>query len=366
MISVMDFGDLALTSVFPHAGERAPNIPMHLMRCGSCDLMQLEHDTDPGLMYRAGYGYKSGLNEMMVRHLHGIVSDLVAQVAPGDSVLDIGCNDGTLLRHWMALAPGVKCFGIDPIGEAVDGAEVTADYFRVHDRRYKVITSIAMFYDLPDPVTFAKDVAACLQDDGVWAVEVGYAGTLHDGLWDGVCHEHLEYYGLHQIIRIAHEAGMVVASYRFTPTNGGSLLVMLRKGRPVPLAADALAHERAWDWTRFADRVHASAGEIERAVAAFDDVYVLGASTKGNTLLQTCGFTAHDIACAVERNPDKVGRFTPGSCIPIVTEDDAREDPPDAFLVLPYHFKTGILRREAALRESGVKFIFPLPEVEVC
>ncbi len=362
----MDCGELALGSMFPRAGEEAPRIPLHLMRCDGCDLVQLLHDTDPALMYRAGYGYKSGINENMVRHLHAIVADLVCHVQPGDSVLDIGCNDGTLLRHWMTLAPGIRCFGIDPIGEPIDGATVTRDYFRAHDARYKVITSIAMFYDLPDPVGFARDVAACLDDDGVWALEVGYAGAVHDGLWDGVCHEHLEYYGLRQIVTIAQNAGLAVISHRFTPANGGSLVVVLGKGRPEPYAADVIGRERQWDWSRLSHRVHCSADAITAAIYAFARVDVLGASTKGNTLLQVCGLTSRKIGRAVERNGDKVGRFTPGSRIPIVSEAACRADPPDALLVLPYHFKAGIMARESALRAAGTRFIFPLPEVTVC
>ncbi len=336
---------------------------MRLMRC-ACGLVQLGDDTRADLMYCDGYGYRSGVNETMVAHLRGIVAGLRSHVRAGDRVLDIGCNDGTLLRQWGELAPGVERFGCDPIGEDVQGATVERRYFQADGREYKVITSIAMFYDLPDPVKFARDVAHSLTPDGVWCLEVGYSGNLLAGCWDGICHEHLEYYARSNIRDIASRARLQILSHRFTPTNGGSLLVTLGRGG-FNEDTEYMKRERWKRWDMFSDIVRVGVAKIRGAVLG-KRTYVLGASTKGNTLLQACGFTDRDIVAAVDRNPDKIGRFTPGSNIPIISEDDARKAPPEQFLVLPYHFKDSILRREAALRDKGVRFIFPMPQVEIC
>lgn len=355
--------------MFPREGEEAPRIPVILMRCECCALLQLRDTTNPTLMYREGYGYKSGINQAMVGHLRDVVRWLRPYVSPGDAVLDIGCNDGTLLKHWAPF--GVERFGYDPIGEDVGGCHVVRDYFKAHGRKYRVITSLAMFYDLENPVAFAKDIAASLTDDGVWAVEVGYAGAVHAGHWDGICHEHLTYWGLSQIAIAAWEAGLSVIFHRFTPTNGGSLFVLLGRA-PVTMAhaaindmAATMQAEGAWDWSDYARRVDASAMAIASIVGCYRTVDVLGASTKGNAILQTAGLDRSRIRRAIERNPDKIGRRTPGTDIPIAGEDALRADPPDAMLVLPYHFREGILARYADLRARGVAMIFPLPVVEV-
>lgn len=340
---------------------------MRLMRCDDCGLLQLEHDTKPELMYRAGYGYRSSINETMVRHLAGLLDRVEKYVPQGGAVLDIGCNDGTLLRGWGRQRPDVERFGIDPVAEEVGGAHITRGYFKPDGRQYDVITSFAMFYDLPDPMAFAKDVAASLKPGGIWALEVGYVGALRGGLWDGVCHEHLEYYGLDDIYRIARAAGLTIQASELTSANGGSLFVTLSKKVRFldPAQHNMLRHERDMGWSHFSETIRRSIDAIRAAVKG-KRTYVLGASTKGNTLLQACGFTSSDVEACMERNPDKVGRFTPGSQIPIISEEDARRDPPEQFLVLPYHFKDGILTRETELRSRGVKFIFPLPRVEIC
>jgi NDP-4-keto-2,6-dideoxyhexose 3-C-methyltransferase len=368
---VADFGPLALTSSFPHdRDEVVPKIPLEVRHCTNCGLLQLGHDTNRDLMYRKGYGYKSGVNESMVQHLKELVEYAAQFVNPGDRICDIGCNDGTLLKFWGPKL--VLRVGFDPIGEWVRGADVFPEYFHpLPQVTYKCITSIAMFYDVPDPIGFAKDVAVSLAPDGVWILELGYAGGIQEGKWDVICHEHLTYYGLRQLDYIARMACLRITDVSFNDANGGSIRVTMHHRDPQRFEPfwDKMTigkAEEAWGWASYLDsEVAIRCHSILKALSQFEKVYVLGASTKGNSLLQIAGIDHTMIPCAIERFPEKVGRFTPGSNIPIRDEQYARDNPPDAFLVLPYHFKESILARYADLREKGVKFIFPLPSVEI-
>lgn len=353
---IADFGKQALTSIFPKPGESPPVIPLELMRCGTCALLQLAHTTNPRIMYREGYGYKSGVNESMVAHLAWVAGKCKKYITQPARVCDIGCNDGTLLRQFE----GNVRVGFDPVGSEVEDCLIVRDYFRPTQQKFDLITSVAMFYDLNDPVTFAKQVFESLTLNGVWFLEMQYVGALQDGMWDQVCHEHICYYGLTQIAQIAWSAGMHIVEYGFTDTNGGSIWCVIGKVQKGCRIADTTEKEAKWQWDDFERECQMSAKNIRLSLGK-RTVWVMGASTKGNMILQYCGIGPEQIVCAVDRNPDKAGRTTSNG-IPI--RDESSEANPDAFLVLPYHFRDGILKRYAALRDKGVKFIFPLPRVD--
>jgi hypothetical protein len=268
--------------------------------------------------------------------------------------MDIGCNDGTLLKSWGRFK--VWRYGFDPVGEDVEGCQVIKDYFKPTANRHKVITSLSMFYDLQDPIGFAKDIKSCLHPHGVWLLEVGYAGTVLDGKWDGICHEHLHYYGLTQIADIAERAGLKIKRHWFNDTNGGSILVMLGHEGTDPYLQDTIAKERAWDWSGLGAMIAESIANIRAAVGRYKTVHALGASTKGNSLLQACGLV---LEAAIDRNPDKEGRSIAGT--PIKSEEWGKANKPDAYLVLPYHF-----RESLKARHPDDTLIFPLPTVEIC
>lgn len=359
--AICRFGSLALTSSFPHFGEDVPSIPLNFMRCKHCNLMQLEQTTDPWLMYRKGYGYKSGVNESMVRHLQDVVRQ-AARSLPR-LVLDIGCNDGTLLKAW---GDNVKRVGYDPIAADVEGAEIHREYWKPDGREYSVITTLSMLYDIERPHEFASGIAKSLAPDGIWICEVGYVGAVEEGMWDAICHEHLTYYGLKQLYQLAESVDLHILDFEFNAVNGGSVLVTFGKSASPKNVSERLSEviwrEEAWDWWMFAKRVDMASKNI-RKFCAGKRVYALGASTKGNTLLQMAHLGT--LECAIDRNPEKWGRFTPGTGLPIRSEEWARENPPTHYLVLPYHFREGLLARHAADRARGVKFIFPLPTLEV-
>jgi hypothetical protein len=392
LVPVLHLGEQELTGVFPAPGEAVTRGPLELVWCPDSGLLQLAHSFDPSEMYGANYGYRSGLNASMVRHLTQKVHVLerMADLKPGDTVLDIGSNDCTSLKAYET--PGLKRIGIDPTGlkfkqyypqeVALVADFFSADNFRkVSDRAAKIVTSIAMFYDLDNPIAFARDIASVLAPDGVWHFEQSYMPSmLRTMSYDTICHEHLEYYSLEVVKRILDAADLKLVDVQMNGINGGSFAVTAAPKSSALKANDAVINwllsqeERMGLGTprpfrEFEERVFRHRADLIRLlkVLAADGKKVLGygASTKGNVTLQFCGVTTSEIAAIADVNPEKFGRETPGTHIPIVSETDAKAMNPDYFLVLPWHFKEGILQREQEYIARGGKFIFPFPEIEI-
>jgi len=248
-------------------------------------------------------------------------------------------------------------------------------------KRAKVITSIAMFYDLERPQAFVDEIAALLDPDGVWVFEQSYLPSmLETNSYDTICHEHLEYYGLAQVKRMLDKAGLKVVDLEFNDVNGGSFSVTaaprasrhaeatelvertLRKEDELLLAADRTYRDFAG---RAADHKRALVGLLRDLKQQGKKVFGYGASTKGNVLIQYCGIDPQLVSCIAEVNEDKFGAFTPRSLIPIVSEAEARRQKPDYFIVFPWHFRAGILKREEAFLRGGGQFIFPLPRIDI-
>jgi C-methyltransferase C-terminal domain/Putative zinc binding domain/Methyltransferase domain len=392
LIPVLHLGEQELTGVFPHPGESVTRGPLDLVWCPDSGLLQLGHSFDPAEMYGENYGYRSGLNASMVRHLTHKIRFLEQLVgpSPGDVILDIGSNDCTSLKAYET--SGLKRIGIDPTGlkfkqyypddVALVPAFFSASAFRrLSDKPAKIITSIAMFYDLDDPIAFARDIASVLASDGVWHFEQSYMpAMLRTTSYDTICHEHLEYYSLEVVKRILDAADLKLIDVQMNGINGGSFAVTAAHKSSSRGANDAVI-----DWLlgqedrmglgtvrpfrEFEDRVFRHRADLVRLLKALaaDGKKVLGygASTKGNVTLQFCGITAAELPAIADVNPDKYGRVTPGTRIPIVSEAEAKAMSPDYFLVLPWHFKEGILQREQEYIAKGGKFIFPFPEIEI-
>ncbi len=396
---ILDLGEQAYTGIFPtDQSVEVETMPMQLVRCtgdkeSCCGLVQLRHSGEPEAMYGMNYGYRSGLNQSMVRHLQGIHEQAMHMGQPkgGDIVLDIGSNDCTLLKFYDQTA--YQCVGMDPTGKKFasyypDSVTLIPDFFSAQnfqdafgDRKAKVITSIAMFYDLPAPQDFVNDIAAVLADDGVWIFEQSYLPSMVDAnAYDTVCHEHLEYYAMRQIVWLLSRADMTVLDASLNDANGGSFRVTaVRNTHPKAAsstAANALLQREQQEGyhlsevcEQFAKRVAAHRDELIALVkdlnAQGKTVFGLGASTKGNVMLQYCNFTDEDIPYIAEINEEKFGAFTPGSRIPIISQDEADAKKPDYYMVLPWHFKNGITKGMSSyLREDG-KLIFPLPEIAI-
>ena len=375
-------------------------VPLELCRCPDCTLVQLKHTTRPDLLYNSEYGYKSGVNQTMRDHLTGIVGEIegIVPLGEGDIVVDIGCNDGTLLDAYNYLT--FNRVGFDPSRNVlIEAAGLLKDYgaenfqlfngfFRKEpfERRFgtqkaKVVTAISMFYDLEDPNKFVADVKAILDENGVFVIQQNYVlGMLEQGAFDNICHEHLEYYSLTSLENLLRRHGLEVFNVSQHDLNGGSFKTLVRHigsrvgGEPNgnlnrlrQIEERVLTDGRVYqDFAmRTRDRVRALREFVETEVAKGKTFHVYGASTRGNTLLQATGLDHTLIAGAAERNPGKYGTYTAGTKIPVVSEDQARNAKPDYFLVLPWFFKDEFVAREQEFIKGGGRLVFPLPRLEV-
>jgi hypothetical protein len=393
LVSVLNLGNQELTGVFPKSvGQVVSSGPLELVWAPKSGLLQLAHSFDASEMYGDNYGYRSGLNQSMVRHLENKIAHLERYVdlKPGDVVLDIGSNDATSLKSYKT--PSINRIGIDPTGNKFreyypDDIRLVPDFFTaanyrsVESRPAKIVTSIAMFYDLEDPIQFARDIEGILALDGVWHFEQSYMPSmLRMTSYDTICHEHLEYYSLGVVKHIVAAAGLKIVDVTMNAVNGGSFAVTAaRINSPLkPNAAvidwlldqeDRMGLNTPRPYREFEERVFRHREDLRRLLGALNSdgkkILGYGASTKGNVVLQFCGLTANDIPAIAEVNVEKFGSYTPGSRIPIVSEEDAHKMNPDYFLVLPWHFKDGILAREKEYLARGGKFIFPFPEIEI-
>ena len=394
LVQVVDLGEQALTGVFPRTREQiVTSGPLRLVKCSgdadACGLLQLQHSYDLQEMYGKNYGYRSALNSSMVSHLHGKVQRILdlGTLRHGDLVIDIGSNDATTLR---AYPPGeYSLVGIDPTGAKFREyypahVELLPDFFSLElvrrhcgERMAKVVTSFAMFYDLEQPLRFMQEVHDVLDDEGIWMLEQSYMPRMLEiNSYDTICHEHLEYYGLKQIKWMADHVGFRIIHVEMNDVNGGSFSITVAKNRaPYPNATNLddliatemrLGLEGLKPYLAFAKRIDRSRQELRdflaKAKAAGKSVYGLGASTKGNVILQYCGITETDLPLIGEVNSDKYGCFTPGTLIPIVPEDELLARKPDYLLALPWHFR-GFF--ETNLKLKRTELVFPLPTLEV-
>lgn len=392
--TILSLGFQALTGLFPKKDE--PDVataPLELVKCPECHLVQLAHNFELSNLYGETYGYRSGLNQSMVRHLGDKVARALSVVPleKGDVVLDIGSNDGTTLGHYPEM--GLRRVGMDPSAQKFKhfykpGIELIVDFFSAkkfldltENRKARIVTSIAMFYDLEAPQEFVNQIAQVLDTNGIWIFEQSYLPAMLDSNgYDTICHEHLEYYALSQILRMLDRAGLKLVDIEHNDVNGGSFsLTAAKKESNLPeceskikatlLREKGIGLHTETPYNEFKKRIESHRKELQDTLASIKNsgltLLGYGASTKGNVLLQYCGFTAKDIPVIAEVNPDKFGARTPGSAISIVSEEEARKKNPDVFFVLPWHFRDSILKREKTFLERGGALLFPLPNLEL-
>lgn len=397
---VIDLGEQHLQGSFVKPGKELPpmrRIPTSLVRCdpmhdeSACGLLQMEYSVPPEVLYSA-YWYRSGTNATMRDHLRGIAEHTVQLMGRSDAtVLDIGCNDGTLLSCYPE---SYRRIGVDPSDVAAEveaPLEVVQDLFPspaidalLDGARFDAITAIAMFYDLEDPIAFGRAIKAVLAPDGVWIFEMSYMPTMLEMTsYDTICHEHLEYYSLATVEYILRRAGLRLFDAQLNEINGGSLRCFathtesVRHRSPGGQRKLAALRAREFDleldtdkpYRNFQDRIKLHREDLMSLLrdlkTSGKSIHIYGASTKGNTILQWCGIDLRMIDCAAERNPEKYGAKTLGTDIPIVSEADSRAMDPDYYLVLPWHFREEFLEREKETLAKGVGLIFPLPTVEI-
>lgn len=396
---ILDLGEMALTGIFPKTkDEKIPSGPLTLVKCresiskNSCGLVQLKQSYNPKLLYGQNYGYRSGLNDSMVDHLHNKVKKTLSLVALNldDIVVDIGSNDSTLLQAYSKNQKSL--IGFDPTGEKFfkfypSHITLIQDFFsaitfkkKIGPKKAKIITSIAMFYDLEKPIEFVRDVHEILADDGIWVFEQSYMPSMLEvNAFDTICHEHLEYYRLKQIQWMMKKVGFKIIDIELNQSNGGSFSVTVAKsGSSIPESQDVtrllleekkkgLSTNKPYD--EFRNRVFSFKSDIRKLLDNIHNqnglILGYGASTKGNVLLQFADITSKDIPYIGEVNTDKFGCYTPGTRIPIISEEGARKMNPDYFFVFPWHLKDFILAKEKSKPKESTSLLFPLPLIEI-
>lgn len=399
LVPLVDLGHMALSGVFPrHKTDIVEAGPLELVKCeeessDGCGLVQLRHNYALDQLYGMNYGYRSGLNKSMVEHLHDKVEKILKKVElkKGDAVIDIGSNDSTLLQAYPH--EGITLLGVDPTGVKFKDfypshIDLIADFFpspRVLEKlprgKAKIITSIAMFYDLEAPLDFVQGVYDTLDDEGVWVFEQSYMPTmLAVNAYDTICHEHLEYYALRQVKYMMDKVGLKIVDVECNDINGGSFSVMVAKQSSALPACDELVDKILAQEKEKGLHTLIPYREFDRNIKKHKDdllafigeqikqgkkMFGYGASTKGNVILQYCGITEKEIPYIAEVNKDKFGSFTPGTLIPIISEQEARKMNPNLFMVLPWHFRENIVKRESDYLSSGGHLFFPLPKLEV-
>jgi hypothetical protein len=393
LITVLSLGEQYLTGVFPKSvDEKITKGPLDLVWCPDSGLLQMKQSYSLDEMYGDNYGYRSGLNASMVAHLTNKIKALerLVKLTNSDLVIDIGSNDATSLKAYSGKHRKV---GIDPTGLKfeeyyTDDIKLIPDFFSAEgfkikfpNDKAKIITSIAMFYDLENPVAFVTDIEEVLDDEGIWHFEQSYMPSmLRTNSYDTICHEHLEFYSFRVVKELLERCGMSVIDVQMNAINGGSFAVTACKKNASYKRNNAIINwmlqqetdlglDTPKPYRDFEERVFKHRQSllqlIEALVADGKKIIGYGASTKGNVLLQFCGLTTKHIPYIAEVNEEKFGSFTPGTNIPIISEKEAHAMNPDYFLVLPWHFKHNILAREKDYIEKGGKFIFPLPEIEI-
>ena len=398
--TILSLGEQYVSTFLKPEQPDGPKAPLELVLCQKCRLLQLRH-TVPGEMMYQNYWYRSGTNQTMrdaLADISGLAAKLV-QLKATDSVLDIGCNDGTLLGSYAV--PGIYKIGFDPAQNLAAFSRKVADKVLVgffdaqrfladpdlRGHRPRIVTSIAMFYDLEDPNKFVSDIQRTMHPDGVWIVQMSYLPLmLKQNDFGNICHEHLEYYSLQSLEYLLQLHGFSIVDAQLNDVNGGSIRAFIRNQSANTntfgdetyrqQAADRVSRLREGEgnlglnkttpYLEFADRVQGIKQQvcnfIKDQVGQKKKVFVYGASTKGNTMLQYFGLDHSVINAAAERNPDKWGMVTVGTRIPIISEAEARAAKPDYFLVLPWHFIEEFKHREREYLSSAGKFIVPLPQ----
>lgn len=388
-INILSLGNIALTGVFPKKKEeKVPSGPLDLIQCKSCKLVQLEQTYNLNEMYGDNYGYRSGLNMSMVNHLKSNIDYIqrFVDLNQKDICLDIGSNDGTTLN--FLINKDLNLIGIDPSAGKFQSyydksINLIIDFFsainfrKIHkNKNAKLVTSFSMFYDLEDPLDFAKNIFSILDDDGVWFLEQSYLPSMiQTNSFDTICQEHLEYYAFEQIEWIAERTGFIIYDVRKNNVNGGSFQVVLgKKINSNLIQSENISNLKKEEknfflknpFELFKKNIEKNKNALINLLTKLKNenkkIYGLGASTKGNVLLQYYKIDESLIPFIAEVNQSKYNCFTPKSLIPIISENEILKLKPDYLLVLPWHFKDFFV---SCGKYKDIKLIFPLPIVMI-
>ena len=392
LLKAFNLGKQSYTGVFLNKkNDKVSKGNLSLVLCDNCKLLQLDNSFNPQEMYGENYGYMSSLNKSMFIHLKNKVNKLKQKydLKRDDSIIDIGSNDGTFLSFFerkynlLAVDPTIKKFS----RLYRQDIKIVPDFFSREavepflKKNAKIITSIAMFYDLPDPIKFVEDVHDCLDKDGIWHFEQSYMPSMIKNFsYDTICHEHIEYYSLRSLKYILDQVNFKIIDLEFNDINGGSFAITVAKKNSKFLENKKIVNwllKKEYDFKyneiktfkNFFVNCQKQKKLLIDLLRNLKDmkkkVYGYGASTKGNVILQYCGIDNNLLRYIGEVNKFKFNKFTPGSKIKIISEKELKKKNPDYLLVLPWHFKNFILKKENKFLRNGGKFIFPLPDIEI-
>mgnify|MGYP001331780460 CR=1 FL=1 len=391
---ILDLGNLSFTGIFPQKKKIVPKGKLILLICRDCSLVQLKNNFSLKYMFGDFYGYRTGLNKFMVNHIKNKINFLIKKyrLKKKDTIIDVGSNDGTLLNFFPSKLK-LSLIGIDPTIKKfkkyykkniikIDKFFSYSDIKHIlGNRKAKMITSIAMFYDLKNPVEFAENIYKCLDENGIWHLEQSYSGLmLSQNAFDTICHEHLEYYSLKSIKKIFDIVGFKIIDLSFNDINGGSFAITVAKKHSFHkeikgkvksiLKKESLKKiNTAFVYEKFNEKIKIQKQKlllfIKEKLKKNNKILGYGASTKGNVLLQHYQINNNILKFICEVNENKFGRYTPGTNIKIISEPESLKLKPNYYLVLPWHFKKFILNKERNKLKAGIKFIFPLPKFEV-
>ncbi len=400
LIPILSLGEQYVINFVDSDENKGIKAPLELVLCdvnsGGCGLLQLKHTTSLDLMYKQ-YWYKSGINQTMCDALSDIVdkAEKLVNLKLRDLVIDIGSNDSTLLKSYKN--KDLLLVGFEPAENLIEEAKigitkVINDFFNFEafqkelgNKKAKIITAIAMFYDLDKPNEFVSDVVKCLDKDGVFIIQMNYLySMLKQNAFDNISHEHLEYYSLIALKNLLDRHNLEIFDVELNNINGGSFRIYIKHKdcksiKPFEGAEkrieelDNSEREMGLDNRKVYDEFATRINELKTKVYNFikqetengKKVYVYGASTRGNTLLQFFNLDNKYITVAAERNPNKWGKKTIGTWIPIISEKQARTEKPDYFFILPWAFIEEFKEREKEFLEGGGKFIVPLPKFQI-
>ena len=367
-------------------------VPQTLVLCdrsnntNACGLLQLKETVEPDYLYRE-YFYRSSVSDTMRKDLKNVVDDVIERVhlEDNDIVVDVGANDCTMIGYFPS---GLTRIGVEPAQNiswesVAPSIKIVNNYFSqdvlsgvLEDKKVKIFTSCAMFYDLDDPNSFVSDVKSLLHEEGVWCIQLSYLPLMLKNInFYDICNEHLEYYSLHTLNYLMKQNGLEIFDAAENDVNGGSVRVMIthleRKIEKTAGFKELIDIEKQMNlfdkktYIDFHEEILSLKNKIKNTIGVElkngNTVLGLGASTKGNMLLQLFGIGKETIPYISERNPEKVGLKTLGTDIELISEERAREINPSYMLVLPWYFKSEIVAREKEYILNGGKLLFPMP-----
>jgi NDP-4-keto-2,6-dideoxyhexose 3-C-methyltransferase len=392
--NLFSLGKMSYTGKFPKNDRiNIPKEEIKLIMCSDCKLVQISKNFSLDYMYNQDYGYRTGINHTMTNHVKKLVKTInnICNLKKDEVVLDIASNDGTLLSYY---SPKLTKVGVDPLINKYKKNYKNVDYKhssffakkilnkKILKKKVRVITALSVFYDLKKPNTFLKEISSIInQHDGIFVLEhADLLSIIKNNLFDTICHEHLAYYSVHIISDMCKKNNLHIFDIEKNNINGGSTrFYICHKQAKYKILSKKIAKflqtekknkiDKLETYKKFFLRISAIKKELNsfllRKKQQGKKIHGYGASTKGNLLLQYFDIGKNIITKIAERNPNKVGSFTPGLKIPIVSEQTSRSEKPDLYLVLPWHFKEEILLREKKMLEQKCKFIFPLPNIKV-